>query len=72
MFPRWSAGLRAMPFIATLLFGAGPAAAQATATLQLEAKTALGEVSGRIDHMAVDVKRQRLFVAELANNTDSR
>jgi hypothetical protein len=31
--------------------------------LQLEAKILLGDVRGRIDHMAVDLKRQRLFVA---------
>jgi YVTN family beta-propeller protein len=37
--------------------------------LQLEAKIALGDVAGRIDHMAVDLMRRRLFVAELGNNT---
>src|SRR5712675_1549434 len=37
--------------------------------LMLEAKVHLGDVSGRIDHMAIDPKRQRLFVAELGNNT---
>ena len=36
-----------------------------TAPLQLEAKIPLGNVRGRIDHMAVDLKRQRLFIAEL-------
>jgi YVTN family beta-propeller protein len=40
-----------------------------TAPLQLEAKIPLGNVHGRIDHMAVDLKRQRLFVAELGNDT---
>ena len=35
----------------------------------LEAKIPLGEVSGRIDHLGIDVKRQRLFVAELGNNS---
>jgi DNA-binding beta-propeller fold protein YncE len=39
------------------------------APLQLEAKILLGNVRGRIDHMAVDLKRQRLFVAELGNGT---
>jgi DNA-binding beta-propeller fold protein YncE len=39
------------------------------ATLRIEAKIALGEVRGRIDHMAADIDRQRLFVAELGNNT---
>jgi hypothetical protein len=41
------------------------------APLQLEAKIALGNVSGRIDHMAIDLKRQRLFVAELGNGAVS-
>lgn len=49
-----------------------PATGQAQtagAPLILEAKIPLGEVSGRIDHLAVDVKRRRLFVAELGNNS---
>src|SRR5947207_753357 len=48
-----------------------PTSAQTTeaAALQLEAKIPLGNVSGRIDHMAVDLARQRLFVAELGNNS---
>jgi len=37
--------------------------------LQLEAKIPLGDVRGRIDHMAVDLDRQRLFVAELGNDS---
>jgi DNA-binding beta-propeller fold protein YncE len=37
--------------------------------LQLEAKIPLGEVAGRIDHLAVDLSRQRLFVAELGNDS---
>ena len=37
--------------------------------LQLEAKIPLGNVRGRIDHMAIDLERQRLFVAELGNNS---
>ena len=50
---------------------AGQARAQAAASapLQLEAKIPLGPVKGRIDHMAADVARQRLFVAELGNNS---
>jgi len=40
-----------------------------TSGLKLEAKIALGNVSGRIDHMAIDLARQRLFVAELGNNS---
>jgi len=40
-----------------------------TAPIQLEAKIPLGGVKGRIDHLAVDLARQRLFVAELGNNS---
>ena len=44
--------------------------AQTTAVpLALEAKIPLGEVSGRIDHLGIDTKRQRLLVAELGNNS---
>jgi DNA-binding beta-propeller fold protein YncE len=39
------------------------------APLVLEAKIPLGQVSGRIDHLGIDAKRQRLFVAELGNNS---
>ena len=39
------------------------------APLVLEVKIPLGRVRGRIDHLAVDVVRQRLFVAELGNDT---
>src|SRR6266481_10042000 len=41
----------------------------AVAPLALETKIPLGEVSGRIDHLGIDLKRQRLFVAELGNDT---
>jgi len=37
--------------------------------LNLEAKISLGDVRGRIDHMAIDPVRNRLFVAELGNDT---
>jgi YVTN family beta-propeller protein len=37
--------------------------------LRLEAKIPLGNVAGRIDHMAFDVARNRLLVAELGNNS---
>jgi len=47
----------------------GAAKSAESGPLQLEAKVALGNVRGRIDHMAVDLKRQRLFVAELGNDS---
>lgn len=37
--------------------------------LKLETKIPLGNVAGRIDHMAMDLPRNRLFVAELGNNS---
>jgi DNA-binding beta-propeller fold protein YncE len=37
--------------------------------LQLESTIPLGDVRGRIDHLAIDVARQRLFVAELGNDS---
>ena len=56
--------------LTAVLVGATPAAAQnAGPPLALEAKIPLGDVSGRIDHLGVDVKRRRLFVAELGNDS---
>ena len=37
--------------------------------LQLEAKIPIADVRGRIDHMAVDLARHRLFVAALGDNS---
>jgi YVTN family beta-propeller protein len=42
-----------------------------TAPLLIEAKIPLGHVVGRIDHLAIDLKRHRLLVAELGNNSVS-
>ena len=56
---------------AALLLALAAACAPATAAepLRLEAKIPLGQVSGRIDHMAFDAARRRLFVAELGNDS---
>ncbi len=61
----------ALAGIMALAGTAGQASAQSadTGPLQLETKIPLGDVRGRIDHMAVDLKRQRLFVAELGNDS---
>jgi DNA-binding beta-propeller fold protein YncE len=59
------AGVMALADTAGQAFGETPE----TSLLQLEAKIPLGDVRGRIDHMAVDLKRQRLFVAELGNDS---
>lgn len=56
--------------LAGLVLMVGPAAQAAEQPpLLLEAKIALGKVSGRIDHLALDLGRQRLFVAELGNDS---
>ena len=39
------------------------------APLTVEAKIPLGEIKGRMDHLAFDPTRQRLYVAELGNNS---
>jgi DNA-binding beta-propeller fold protein YncE len=56
---------------AGLLFGLGMlmTAARGAGSLELVATIALPEVSGRIDHFAVDLKGQRLFIAALGNDT---
>jgi len=54
---------------ASLMWPATVVAQTAAAPFVLEAKIPLGQVSGRIDHLGIDVKRQRLFVAELGNNS---
>ena len=43
--------------------------AQANEPLKLEKTIQLPHVQGRIDHMSIDVKGQRLFVSALGNNT---
>src|SRR5215472_7923998 len=59
-------------FTALLSAGRVPALAQpADAPLQLEGKIPLGAVRGRIDHLALDAERHRLFVAELGNGSMS-
>ena len=54
---------------ASLFWPAVTGAQTASPPLILEAKIPLGQVSGRIDHLGIDVRRQRLFVAELGNNS---
>src|SRR3954449_10058550 len=46
-----------------------PGGGQANQPLRLEKTIDLPEVQGRIDHLSVDVKGQRLFVSALGNNT---
>jgi hypothetical protein len=63
---------RAILLAASLMLPASVLAQPAGAPLVLEAKIALGKVSGRIDHLSIDLKRQRLFVAELGNKQPGR
>jgi len=51
------------------LLGARHTPAVDAGGLQLEAKIPLGSVRGRIDHLAIDLARRRLFIAELGNNS---
>src|SRR5260370_14135186 len=71
MSPRARGGIfaRATMLAASLTLPATLLAETAGAPFVLETKIPLGEVSGRIDHLAIDLKRQRLFVAELGNNS---
>jgi 6-phosphogluconolactonase (cycloisomerase 2 family) len=66
---QWRARSAAAVLTALAAFAAAPAPAADTALLLLEQKIPLGKVSGRIDHLAIDADRQRLFVAELGNNS---
>jgi DNA-binding beta-propeller fold protein YncE len=55
--------------VAVMMLTASVAAAGADGPLVVEAKIPLGYVGGRIDHLAADIPRQRLLVAELGNNS---
>ena len=54
---------------ASLIWPAATDAQTASPSLILEAKIPLGQVSGRTDHLGIDLKRQRLLIAELGNNS---
>jgi len=60
--------------ILTLLFApllalSGLAVARESSPLSLKTRIALPNVNGRIDHLSVDVKGRRLFVAAVSNHT---
>ena len=59
----------AILLVACLFWPAVTGAQTASPPLIFEAKIPLGQVSGRIDHLGIDLKRQRLLVAELGNNS---
>src|SRR3989440_9551220 len=58
-----------MRIFVILFASAALAWGQAAQPLRLEKTIELPDVQGRIDHMSIDVKGQRLFVAALGNNT---
>lgn len=64
-FAVWFVAIAAAALTCDRAFSQAPS----SSSLQLEAKIPLGDVKGRIDHMAVDLPRRRLFVAELGNDT---
>ncbi len=62
--------MRACLLLLAFVLACGHAAQAADpAPLTLEAKIPLGDVGGRIDHLAFDPERQLLFVAELGNDS---
>ena len=60
---------RAILLAVSLVWPAATSAQTASPPLILEAKIPLGDVRGRIDHLGIDLKRMRLLVAELGNNS---
>ena len=56
-------------FLIGLFVWAVKARAEDTMPLRMVQTIPLPNVEGRIDHMAVDVKGQQLFIAALGNNT---
>ena len=56
----------ALAGVLAISLGVDEAKSQTTESLplRLEVKIPLGDVRGRIDHMAIDLARNRLFVAE--------
>jgi DNA-binding beta-propeller fold protein YncE len=58
-----------MKLFMILVASVGMAWGQTAQPLRLEKTIELPDVQGRIDHMSVDVKGERLFVSALGNNT---
>src|SRR5712691_7281284 len=65
----WRMSVRALLVAAIIMPPIAAEAQTAGAPLELEAKIPLGPVRGRIDHLAVDLKRQLLFVAQREDDT---
>src|SRR5438105_10770374 len=64
-------GFLALTFVSVLSSTLAYASAYASQAepLVVESKIPLGDVKGRIDHLAVDAARQRLYIAELGNDS---
>src|SRR5882757_11590395 len=58
-----------LPFLLGLFILCSPAVGENSQPLTLKSRIALPNVNGRIDHLSVDVKGQRLFVAAVENHT---
>jgi YVTN family beta-propeller protein len=61
------AGLAILSVVA--MNGIVPAPAAEPRPLALESAVALGNIQGRVDHLALDTARRRLYVAELGNDS---
>src|SRR5437867_2475121 len=55
--------------LAAAVASAGSASEPEKPTMKLVQTIPLPKVGGRLDHLAIDLKRNRLFVAALGNNT---
>ena len=55
--------------VVAALVSTGAAAGRESELLSLESRIPLPNVSGRIDHLSVDIRHQRLFVAAVDNHT---
>jgi hypothetical protein len=67
MFPSFKKSRIQLILIALCYVSATGQAAESDLLLVLEGTIPLPKVSGRIDHLAADIGRKRLFVAERGN-----
>ena len=66
---RYSIRFRVIFLLVLAVLGWHTAAGQSSSPLSLETQIPLPNVKGRIDHLSVDAKGQRLFVAAVENHT---
>jgi DNA-binding beta-propeller fold protein YncE len=67
--PQGRRGAAGLPALLSLALTAGPAPAAEPPRLELVQTVPLQGAAGRMDHMALDAKGGRLFVANLSNNS---